>query len=103
MEQSLADELFLAEAALLTAEHHVEAMLDTLFPGGDGALVEEAFGIGYSGWNFDRGRRRIEVFAAVESREAITALFGCGFSCVVIHDHGADSFVRCACKPSTVQ
>lgn len=99
---SLADTLFRAEAALLDAEHHVEAMLDRLFQGG-ASLVDPAFGIGYSGWNFDRGRRRIEVFAATESREAIAALFGCGFACVVIHDHGSDSFVRCACKPSTVQ
>ena len=93
---SLADNLFRAEAALLDAEHHVEAMLDQLFHGNGDDVV-------YSGWNFDRGRRRIEVFAAVESREAITALFGVGFDCVVIHDHGSDSFVRCSCRPSTVQ
>jgi hypothetical protein len=99
----LADELFGAEAALLDAEHRVEALLDRVFCGGDGAVIDPGFGVGYSGWNFDRGRRRIEVFAAVESREAIAALFGCGFACVVIHDHGSESFVRCACKPLTVQ
>ena len=81
---TLAEQLFHAEERLLDAELRVEAELTRLY-GGE-----------WSGWNFSRALKSIDVFEAPDT--GVDELFQLGFRTVVIHDHSGERFVRCACR-----
>lgn len=86
---NLAEQLFRAEELLLDAEQRVERELNRLY-GGE-----------WSGWNFSRALKSIDVFEAPDT--GVDELFRLGFRTVVIHDHSGERFIRCACRHRSIQ
>lgn len=79
---SLAARLYKAVQEMIDAERQLEAMLVSLYGS-------------FSDW--EAGPDGLDVYDAIDSAAAASALFRAGFRAVRAHGHERSKFVRCAC------